>query len=95
MPKQCASGVVRMSLGPTKPPGTAGGSDRPAGANMAGGGLRDKFQTPSFGLPLSHEGTYITHLAFFWKQSADSIVLPRIGNNSASQLFSIQVGPEV
>ena len=71
------------------------GAGKPAGKKIAGGGLRDKFQPPSFGLPLSHEGTYITYLAFFLKQSANSIVLPRIGNNSASQLFSIQVGPEV
>ena len=62
---------------------------------ITGGGLRDKFQPPSFGLPLSHEGTCFTSMAFFRQNLADSIVLTRTGNNSVRQLFSIRVGPEV
>ena len=56
-----------MSLGPNKPPGTTGGGHIDQLGLIASGGLRDKFQPPSFGLPLSHEGTYITYMAFFFE----------------------------
>jgi len=62
---------------------------------MAGGSLRDKFQPLSFCTPLAHEETYFTYMVFLGKNFVGSTRLPRIGNNSASQFFSIQVGPDV